>query len=108
LDSNNTFAGNGTSAQNNNLTGSITVTVSAVLANGNLSIRGEKWLNLTQGSEFIRLTGIVRPYDIDADNTVASSKIANPRITYRGTGAINEANQEGWLARFFSGPLWGY
>ncbi len=108
LDSNNNFNGTGTSGQNNSLQGSITVTVARVLANGNLQIRGEKWINLNQGSEYIRLSGIVRPYDIDPDNSVPSTKIANPQITYSGTGALADANQEGWLARFFNGPLYPY
>lgn len=108
LDSNNTFTGNGASSQNNALQGSITVTVERVLANGNLIIKGEKWITLNQGSEYIRLNGIVRPYDIDANNTVPSTKLANPRITYRGTGALAEANQAGWLARFFNGPVYPY
>ena len=108
LDSNSTFKGSGNSSQNNLLQGDITVTVYRVLANGNLEIRGEKWINLNQGSEFIRLTGIVRPYDIEPDNSVPSRKIANPRITYSGTGALAEANQEGWLARFFNGPIYPY
>lgn len=106
--SNNSFAGNGTSAQKNSLQGSITVTVMNVLSNGNLMIRGEKWITLNQGSEFIRLSGIVRPYDIDPNNTVPSTKIANPRIIYSETGALAEANQTGWLARFFNGPLFPY
>ena len=108
LNSANTFAGSGTSVQNNNLQGSISVTVANVLSNGNLVIRGEKWISLNQGSEYIRLTGVVRPYDIDADNSVPSIKIANPRISYKGTGALAEANQTGWLARFFNGPAAPY
>lgn len=108
LDSSDAFKGAGSSDQKNNLQGSITVTVAHVLNNGNLVIRGEKWISLNQGSEFIRLTGIVRPYDIDADNNVLSTKVANPRIAYKGTGALADANQEGWLARLFVGPLFPY
>lgn len=108
IDSDNSFTGDGKSSQNNNLQGEITVTVSQVLPNGNLIIRGEKWITLNQGAEFIRLIGTVRPYDIDPDNSIASSKIANPRITYSGTGALAEANQQGWLARLFNGPIFPY
>lgn len=108
LDSNNTFAGDGKSSQKNDLLGEITVTVSDVMPNGNLKIRGEKWISLNQGSEFIRLTGIVRPYDIEPDNTISSGKIANPRISYSGTGALADANQQGWFARLFNGPIFPY
>ena len=84
--------------------GSITVTVVDRLANGNLVLQGEKWLTLNQGDEFIRIRGIVRPYDIGTDNTVTSDKIANARISYSGRGTLANTNRAGWLARFFNTP----
>jgi len=102
------FKGEGDSKQNNSLTGDITVTISQVLPNNNLIIRGEKWLTLNQGSEYIRLTGIVRPQDIGPDNTVVSTRIANARITYSGTGAVSDANKSGWLSRFFNSEVWPF
>jgi flagellar L-ring protein precursor FlgH len=100
----NKFDGEGTSAQSNNLTGSITVTVAKRLANGNLVVRGEKWVNLNQGKEFIRIQGIVRVIDIQSDNSIPSYKVADAQITYGGKGAINDANGEGLLERFFNSP----
>ena len=88
--------------QSNSLAGSITVSVTEVLPNGVLRVRGEKWLSLTNGDEYIRLTGLVRPEDISPDNTVASNRIADARIAYGGTGDFDQANQMGWLARFFN------
>jgi flagellar L-ring protein precursor FlgH len=79
-----------------------------VRPNGNLLVRGEKWLTLNQGDEYIRVSGIIRPQDIDASNTVASTKLADARISYSGTGAVHEANVMGWLARFFISPLWPF
>ena len=64
-------------------------------------IQGEKLFTLNQGHEHIRFSGIVRPYDIDANNTVVSTKVADARIVYAGEGALNDANTMGWLARFF-------
>jgi len=90
------------SAQANTLNGTITVTVAQVLNNGNLSIKGEKWLTLNQGNEFIRISGIIRPEDISTNNTISSTLVANARITYSGTGELNESNQQGWLSRFFN------
>jgi flagellar L-ring protein precursor FlgH len=98
------FQGDGSSSQSNSLDGSITVTVVERLANGNLVVQGEKWLTLNQGDEFIRITGIVRPYDIATDNTVTSDKIANARISYSGRGTLASANRAGWIARFFNSP----
>ena len=96
------FEGSAEADQSNRLDGSITVTVTEVLPNGVLRIRGEKWLSLTNGDEYIRLTGMVRPQDISPDNVVASNRIADARIAYGGTGDFDQANQMGWLARFFN------
>ncbi len=104
LDGTQKFQGDGSSSQSNSLDGSITVTVVDRLANGNLVLQGEKWLTLNQGDEFIRIRGIVRPYDIGTDNTVTSDKIANARISYSGRGTLANTNRAGWLARFFNTP----
>ncbi len=99
------FSGQGSSSQSNSLTGSITVTVSEVLRNGSLRVRGEKWVTINQGDEFIRIQGIVRPEDIAADNSVPSFKVADARITYSGKGALADANSMGWLGRLFQSVL---
>lgn len=100
------FEGDAEADQSNRLAGSISVTVTEVLPNGVLMIRGEKWLSLTNGDEFIRLTGLVRPQDILPNNTIASNRIADARISYGGTGDFDQANQMGWLARFFNSEWW--
>ncbi len=99
------FEGSGSSSQSNRLDGNITVTVAEVMPNGNLFVRGEKWLTLNQGEEYVQITGIVRPTDIGPDNSVPSFKVADARITYSGTGFLNDANRPGLLARFFM-KLW--
>ena len=102
------FEGEGESSQSNKLSGSIAVTVSGVLPNGNLQVQGEKWIQINQGSEFIRIKGIVRPVDISSNNTVLSTQIADAKISYGGKGALNEANVTGWMVRFFMSPLWPF
>jgi flagellar L-ring protein FlgH len=104
----NEFTGDGSSAQSNSLTGSITVFVANVLPNGNLVVRGEKRLTLNTGDEYVRLSGIVRPEDIAPDNTIDSTKVANAEILYSGNGAIADSNRQGWLGRFFNSPLWPF
>lgn len=99
------FNGNATSAQQNMLRGSISVAVHKVLPNGVLVIRGEKWLTLNQGDEYMRVTGLVRADDIERDNSISSQRIANARISYAGRGALSDANSAGWLTRFFNHPL---
>ncbi len=99
------FGGKGSSSQSNQLNGSITVTVAEVYPNGNLLVRGEKWLTLNQGEEFVQISGIIRPADIERNNSVPSFKVADARITYSGAGAVADANRPGLLARFFM-KLW--
>ncbi len=108
LDSEREFEGSGDSAQSNSLRGVITVMVSEILPNRNMVVRGEKIIGLNQGSEFIRLTGIVRPQDVSSNNEVVSGKLANARIFYGGGGVVAEANTKGWLSRFFSSPVFPF
>ncbi|NQD92107.1 flagellar basal body L-ring protein FlgH [Pseudomonas sp. CrR25] len=100
--------GDSKAAQSNSLSGSITVTVAEVLPNGILAVRGEKWMTLNTGDELVRIAGLVRSDDVATDNTVASTRIADARITYSGTGAFADASQPGWLDRFFISPLWPF
>ncbi|WP_043154450.1 flagellar basal body L-ring protein FlgH [Pseudomonas aeruginosa] len=100
--------GDSQAGQSNSLTGSITVTVVEVLPNGILSVRGEKWMTLNTGNELVRIAGLVRADDIATDNTVSSTRVADARITYSGTGAFADASQPGWLDRFFLSPLWPF
>lgn len=99
------FKGDAKSEQQNSLRGSIAVTVHQVLPNGTLLIRGEKNLRLNQGSEFIRLTGMVRVDDINRNNQVSSLNVANANISYAGRGVLNDSNSAGWLTRFFTHPI---
>ena len=77
------------------------MTVNDVLTNGNLRVVGEKQIAINQGTEYIRFSGIVNPRTIDGDNQVLSTLVSDARIEYVGDGYINEAQQMGWLQRFF-------
>lgn len=107
LQSEHDFEGGGESSQSNTLEGDITVTVAAVLPNGNLVVRGEKRINLNQGNEYVKISGIVRPADI-INNTVLSTRVADPTIIYAGDGSIADANKLGWLARFFISAIFPF
>ena len=91
-----TSEGTGTAGQAATLTGSISAMVVEVLSNGNLVIIGEKQLALTEGSEFIQVKGIIRPADIQPDNTILSQRIAHAQISYRGTGDLASASRPAW------------
>lgn len=108
LSGSSSFDGKGASSQSNSLAGDITVTVVDRLPNGNLVISGEKWVTLNQGQEFIRLSGIIRPDDIEPDNSLLSTRIANARITYSSKGVLAAANKMGLISRFFNSVFHPY
>ncbi|MGB0893980.1 MAG: flagellar basal body L-ring protein FlgH [Parashewanella sp.] len=94
--------------QSNSLNGNISANVIKVLSNGNLMIRGEKWISINSGDEFIRVTGIVRSEDISPNNTIESQRIANARIQYSGTGSFADSQKVGWLNKFFLSDWWPF
>ncbi|MFT6986855.1 MAG: flagellar L-ring protein precursor FlgH [Psychromonas sp.] len=100
------FEGDADADQSNSLKGSITVNVTRVLNNGNLEIRGEKWLMLNNGEEFVRIKGVIRSEDVRSDNSISSMRVANARIQYGGTGDLANTQRQGWLTAFFNGPYW--
>lgn len=95
------FQGQGRTQQSSRISGEITVTVAHVLPNGALMIRGDRRLQLTRGEEQVQLTGIVRPEDIGPDNRVASTRVADARLRYTGTGEVAAQARQGFLSRFF-------
>jgi flagellar L-ring protein precursor FlgH len=88
--------GTGAADQQASLTGSVAVAVVEVMPNGNLVLRGEKQLALTEGTEVIQVAGIIRPDDVSPSNTVQSKRLANAQISYRGTGDLANATRAGW------------
>jgi flagellar L-ring protein FlgH len=104
MDNKTSFSGNGNSKQSNALDGAISVTVAKRFPNGNMLVRGQKWITINTGREFVRVEGIVRPADIAPDNSVVSWKIADAYISYGGQGTVANASKPGWLYRFFNSP----
>ena len=104
MDNKSAFAGTGASKQSNALDGALSVTVAKRFPNGNLLVRGQKWITINSGREFVRVEGIVRPSDIAPDNSVVSWKVADAYISYGGQGTVANASKPGWLYRFFNSP----
>ncbi len=98
-DFNNAFDGNGTTTRKEDLTASLTTQVVGKYPNGQLKIRGGKEVMVNNEVQLIYLTGIIRPVDITAANTVSSDKILNARISYTGKGAISDKQKPGWMMR---------
>jgi len=91
-----TNKGTGAADQQASLVTSVAVAVIDVMSNGNLVLRGEKQLALTEGAEVIQVSGIIRPDDIAPNNTVQSRRLANAQIVYRGSGDLANATKAGW------------
>ena len=96
------FNGAGNTAQTNAFAGTVSVTIADVRPNGTVLVRGEKRMLLSQGDEWIQFSGIVRLADIDGDNNVLSTKVADVRVEYAGNGAIQRSAREGWLSKIFA------
>lgn len=102
-------AATGAGAASQDLSGTITVTVVDVLANGNLLVSGEEQVALNQSDEFIRFSGVVNPTTISSMNTVLSTQVADAHVEYKNAGAMNEvindAKSLGFLGRFFQSVM---
>ncbi|MDR5733149.1 flagellar basal body L-ring protein FlgH [Caballeronia sp. LZ025] len=97
----NKFTAAGGASAANTFNGTLTVTVTEVLPNGNLMVSGEKQMLINQGNEFVRFSGVVNPTTISGSNTVYSTQIADAKIEYSAKGYIDEAQNMSWLQRFF-------
>jgi flagellar L-ring protein FlgH len=97
----NVFAGTGGANASNTFNGTITVTVTGVQPNGNLIVSGEKQMLINQGNEFVRFSGVVNPNTISSLNAVYSTQVADAKIEYSAKGYLDEAENMGWLQRFF-------
>ena len=96
------FTGEGNAAQRSRLNGAVAVTIAAIYPNGTAEVVGEKQMMFSQGDEWVQFAGRIRLIDIDSDNRLASSLVANARIIYSGKGAVQQASRPGWLSRFFN------
>jgi flagellar L-ring protein precursor FlgH len=96
------FDGEGESNQQNKLKGTISVTVTRVLTNGNMVVQGESWMTIDQGREYVRLTGIVRREDIEPNNVISSQRVAGARIAYSGSGQVGNASRGGFITQLLT------
>jgi flagellar L-ring protein precursor FlgH len=104
-ESTNEFKGAGDTANDQTFTGAITGTVMEVLPNGHLVVVGEKQIGVNQNVDVLRFSGTVDPRHVRPGNVVNSTQVANARIQSRGRGQQAEAQQIGWLSRFFLSVL---
>ncbi|MTI12485.1 flagellar basal body L-ring protein FlgH [Sansalvadorimonas verongulae] len=82
----------------------ISVQVIEILPNGSLRVAGEKWLRLNNDAEFVQVSGLIRPEDINTNNEVSSKRLAQANITYSGVGPEQDVHRQGWLSRALNSP----
>jgi len=94
-----TFDGKGSSDRDGHVKAYITAVVEKVLFNGNLYISGKREIRVNHETQYITLSGVVRPKDITSSNEVSSTYVADARITYAGIGPVADKQRPGWLGR---------
>jgi flagellar L-ring protein FlgH len=99
-DSDRSFAGAGKTDRSDSLSTTIAATITQVLPNGHMVIRGKREVVLNYEKQNLEIAGIIRPEDVSANNTISSNQIAQARISYGGRGNVNEVQQKKWGARF--------
>lgn len=98
--SNSDFKGDTNTNRTNNITATLAARVINVLPDGNLQIEAVRETTLNDETQFMVVTGIIRSRDIAANNTIASTQIANAKIEYYGKGVLSQKQKPGWLSRF--------
>jgi flagellar L-ring protein precursor FlgH len=98
---NRNFNGAGSADQANSLSGEVSVTVAQVYPNGTMLVQGQKRVTLNRGDEYVQIKGLVRMADVDINNRVPSTRVADAQIAYTGKGDVARASRQGWLSRFF-------
>ena len=93
--------GQGKTERQSSFTSFLTARVIQVLPNQNLMIQGRRNLRINNETEVVMVTGIVRPQDIDRNNTVPSTKVAEARVTISGVGVVSDKQKVGWFQRIF-------
>lgn len=101
------FTGSGSTSRSNKLTATISVLVTEVLANGYLKVDGRRKLKINNEEQYIKVTGIIRPQDVNFDNSILSTKVANAEIVYDGVGDIDKNQRANWLGKTLN-KIWPF
>ena len=97
--SQNNFSGKGATTSSGSLSATLTARIKRVLPNGDLYFEGHKVVMVNEEESHLYVSGVVRPSDIQADNTVGSDVVADAQIEYTGRGPVSDKQKPGWFAR---------
>jgi len=102
MNSNRTFQGSGTQQRNESFQTTVSARIVKVLKNGNYFIMGTREIYVDGQKQIIEISGVIRPQDISADNTIDSKYISDAKIAYKTEGDIKRYTDQGWFAKFWS------
>ena len=99
MGSSNNFKGGGSNGRSDKFTTTISARIVKVMQNGNYFIEGSRELLINNENQIIRVSGIIRPYDIDKSNSIDSKFIADAKVLYETEGAIAKQTKQGWATK---------
>ncbi|MBF0430476.1 MAG: flagellar basal body L-ring protein FlgH [Fibrobacteria bacterium] len=102
MDNQSDYDGRGRTSREGTVKAKVAARIVAVYDNGNLLIEGNKEVLVNNETEIIRVSGIIRPEDIQFDNTIFSYQIADAKIKYTGKGVLQDTQKPGIFVRFFN------
>jgi flagellar L-ring protein precursor FlgH len=102
-----TFKGEGQMGRTERLVATVPAEVKKVLPNGNLFIEGHRVVLVNSEEQHFYVSGVVRPIDIDGDNSIKSSLVADAQIEFTGRGVMTENQQKGWMQKYL-GWIWPF
>ena len=103
----NSMQGTGTVTRNGTLSATVSALITDIVPGGNLRIEGRRSVTINNEEQIMVLRGIVRPQDINFDNTIPSTLIADASISYTGEGVVADEQRKGWLAKVLS-KVWPF
>jgi len=95
----NVSKGTGNTARKSSFISFLTTQVVHILPNKNLVIKGQRQMKVNNETEVVTLSGIVRPEDLNTDNSVLSTRVAEARMEITGYGVVSDKQRQGWLTR---------
>jgi flagellar L-ring protein precursor FlgH len=101
------FDGNGKTTREETLNTTVTAVVKEILSSGNMLIEARRDVGVNGEKQVMVLHGVIRPEDVDAANSVPSSRVAQARIEYYGEGVISEKQNPGWMTKIID-HLWPF
>jgi flagellar L-ring protein precursor FlgH len=101
------FKGSGSTGRTERLVATVPAVVKKVLPNGNLFVEGHRVVLVNNEEQHFYISGVVRPIDIDGENSVKSSLVADAEIEFTGRGVMTENQQKGWMQKYL-GWLWPF